>query len=62
MNDTPLKSYEIAEAGIEGINKLLGWDMALVRTNDDSGELKSLYFSSRLIKFNAPVRKNVTAQ
>jgi hypothetical protein len=54
--DTPLKGYEIAEAGIEGLNKLFGWEMALTRNNDENGELKSLYFSSRTIKFNAPVK------
>ncbi len=57
VNDSPLKSYEIAEAGIEGLNKLLGWEMALVKTNDETGELKSIYFSSRVLKFNAPVKK-----
>jgi len=31
--------------------------MALIKTNDEEGQLKSLYFSSKLIKFNAPVRK-----
>jgi hypothetical protein len=55
--ETPLKSYEFAEAGIEGLNKLLGWEMALVKTNDENGELKSVYFSSKLLKFNAPVKK-----
>ncbi len=58
FNDSPLKSYEIAEAGIEGLNKLLGWEMALVKTNDDEGDLKSIYFSSRVLKFNAPVKKS----
>lgn len=57
INDAPLKTYEIAEAGIDGINKLLGWQIALVRTTDDSGELKSIYFSSKILKFNAPVKK-----
>ena len=56
-DNTPLKGYEIAEAGIEGLNKLLGWDMALVKTNDEKGELKSLYFSSKVLKFNAPIKK-----
>jgi hypothetical protein len=60
--DSPLKSYEIAEAGIEGLNKLLGWKMALVKTNDEQGELKSIYFSSRVLKFNAPVKKAESAQ
>jgi hypothetical protein len=57
FNDSPIKTYEIAEAGIDGLNKLLGWEMALVKTTDKDGDLKSLYFSSRVLKFNAPVRK-----
>ena len=62
INEEPLKSYELAEAGIEGLNKLLGWQMALVKTNDQAGELKSVYFSSKLLKFNAPVKKTVEPQ
>lgn len=57
-NDAPLQPYELAEAGIEGLNKLLGWEMALVKTSNDEGELQSFYFSSRVLKFNAPVKKN----
>ena len=60
--DKPLQSYELAEAGIEGLNKLLGWQMALVKTNDNAGELKSLYFSSKILKFNAPVKKTIEPQ
>jgi hypothetical protein len=56
--DSPLKAYEIAEAGVSGLNKLLGWEMALDKRNDDNGELKSVYFSSKMLKFNAPVKKN----
>jgi hypothetical protein len=57
-NDAPLQPYEIAEAGIEGLNRLLGWEMALVKTSDEEGELQSYYFSSRVLKFNAPVKKS----
>jgi hypothetical protein len=56
-NDRPLKAYEIAEAGVSGLNKLLGWEMALDKKNDENGELKSVYFSSKILKFNAPVKK-----
>lgn len=56
-DDTPLKGYEIAEAGVTGLNKLLGWEMALSEKNNESGELKSMYFSSKLLNFNAPVKK-----
>ncbi|HEX2968199.1 MAG TPA: hypothetical protein VHO46_03770 [Bacteroidales bacterium] len=55
-SDAPLKGYEIAEAGIDGINKLLGWEMALTKNTDDNGEVKSLYFSSRMLKFNTQVK------
>ena len=54
--DTPLRGYEIAEAGITGLNKLLGWEMALKENNDGNGTLKSVYFSSKILKFNAPVK------
>jgi hypothetical protein len=52
-----LKAYEVADAGIIGLNKLLGWQMSLDKTRDETGELKSLYFSSKILKFNAPVKK-----
>lgn len=61
-SDAPLKSYDIASAGINGLNKLFGWDMALVKINDEEGYLKSIYFSSRLLKVNAPVRKTEALQ
>lgn len=56
--DTPLKAYEIAEAGVSGLNKLLGWQMALNTVNNENGEPASVYFSSKLLKFNTPVKKN----
>jgi hypothetical protein len=61
-SDTPVKPFEIATAGIEGLNKLFGWEMALVKINDEDGDLKSIYFSSRILKFNAPVKKTETSR
>jgi hypothetical protein len=61
-SDRPLKAYEIAEAGITGINKLLGWDMALTRDTDDNGKTSSVNFNSRLLKFNAPVKNNAPGE
>jgi hypothetical protein len=57
VKDSPLKGYEIAEAGMTGLNKFFGWKMALDEKKDENGELKSVYFSSKLLKFNAPVKK-----
>lgn len=56
--DSPLKVYEIAEASVAGLDKLLGWQMALDEKRDSNGELKSVCFSSRILKFNAPVKKS----
>jgi hypothetical protein len=53
-----LKAYEIAEAGVSGLNKLLGWEMALDERKDENGKLKSVYFSSKILKFNAPVKNS----
>jgi hypothetical protein len=61
-SDAPLKPYEFAKAGIDGLNKLLGWEMALKETNDESGELKSVSFNSRILKFNSPVKKVESSQ
>jgi hypothetical protein len=60
--DSPLKVYEIAEAGVAGLDKLLGWQMALDEKKDSNGELKSVYFSSRILKFNAPIKKSQPLQ
>jgi hypothetical protein len=60
--ETPLKGYEIAQAGITGLNKLLGWEIALNEKNDENGEVTSVYFSSSFLKFNAPVKKNTPAE
>jgi hypothetical protein len=57
-SESPLHAYEIAEAGIKGMNRLLGWDMAISRNTGEDGEVKSVYFNSRIISFRAPVKKN----
>jgi hypothetical protein len=61
-SDAPVKSYEIAAAGIDGLNWLFGWEMSLTAINNEEGDLKSIYFSSRNLKFNAPVKKTDTSE
>jgi hypothetical protein len=53
----PVKSYDLAVAGITGLNKLFGWQIALHRNTDENGEVRSYKFNSRLVKFTAPVKK-----
>jgi hypothetical protein len=60
--DSPLKVYEIAEASVSGLDKLLGWEMALNEKKDINGDIKSVYFSSKILKFNAPVKKSEPLQ
>jgi hypothetical protein len=60
--DTPLNGFDIAEAGITGLNKLFGWQMALEKRNDENGQPKSVYFSSEILKFNAPLKKREPQQ
>jgi len=54
----PVESYDLAKAGITGLNKLLGWEMSLEKNTDENGDIKSYYFSSRLLKIKTPVRKS----
>lgn len=57
----PVESYDLAQAGITGLNKLFGWEIALHKNTDENGDIRSYNFSSRLLKFNAPVKKSVKA-
>jgi hypothetical protein len=41
---------------------MFGLEMSLTGITDSQGDLKSLYFSSRLVKFNAPVKKEESFQ
>jgi hypothetical protein len=60
--DTPLSGYEIAAAGVSGLNKLFGWEMALDEKHDQKGNPKSVYFSSKILKIKAPVKKTELVQ
>jgi len=56
-DSSPLKGYEIAGVGINGINKLLGWEMDLQARKEVTGEVNALAFNSRLIKVQTPVKR-----
>jgi len=53
-----LKAWEIADAGIKGVNSLLGWNMELQAEKTEDGKLKDISFTSELIKFDRKARKN----
>ena len=56
--EKPIEFFEIAEAGVEGMNKLLGWQMALNENSDENGVRESVSFSSKMLKFSKPVKKS----
>lgn len=56
-DSSPLKGYEIAGAGINGISKLLGWEMNLKARKETTGEVNALTFNSKLITIQAPIKK-----
>ena len=58
----PIRGYEIAEAGVTGINKLLGWEMVFEKTSNAAGEVKSVNFSSKMLKIQTPVNKLASAE
>ncbi|MGQ9621014.1 MAG: hypothetical protein ACUVTX_08545 [Bacteroidales bacterium] len=57
-----ITAYEIAEASINGLNKLLGWQMALNESTNENGEVKAVNFNSKLLKFNIPVKKSESGE
>lgn len=54
--------YMIAGACIKGVNSLLGWDMQLERKMTEAGDPLSVNFTSTLVSFNTPVKKNLPVQ
>jgi hypothetical protein len=56
-DEGPIKGYEIAEAGVTGLNRLLGWEMDFEKYVNENGETKSIYFSSKILKVQAPVNR-----
>ncbi|HCC70338.1 MAG TPA: hypothetical protein DEQ09_04195 [Bacteroidales bacterium] len=53
-----LKAWEIADAGIKGFNKVLGWNMQLETAENESGGLQFISFTSELVKFDHDSKKN----
>jgi hypothetical protein len=50
--------YMIANACVNGINDILGWDMELEEVKNKSGEQTKVNFNSSLLSFSAPMNKN----
>ena len=49
--NTPLTVWQIADAGINGINKLTGSEMKLQKRTDENGSITAYSFNSKLLSF-----------
>ena len=56
VKKTRFSMWEVAGAGINGINALAGTEMKLNREYDDKGQILAVSFNSRLLEVDAPVR------
>lgn len=52
-----IEMFDIAQAGVDGINKLTGSKMSLERIYDENGNPDKTAFNSRLIAFSTPIKK-----
>ena len=51
-----IEMFDIAQAGVEGINKLTGGNMTLERIFDENGNPSKTEFTSRLLAFSTPAK------
>lgn len=57
INPDKFTLWDIADAGIIGINKIIGWKMEFDKEYNDDGELIALAFDSNTISFNHTMNK-----
>jgi len=57
INPDKFTLWDIADTGIRGINKIIGWNMEFDKEYDDDGELIALAFDSNTISFNHTMNK-----
>lgn len=52
-----IEMFDIAQAGVRGINKIAGTKMTLERIYDQNGNIDKTEFNSKLIAFSTPAKK-----
>lgn len=52
-----LKVHEVADVSIDGLNKLLGWEMQFEKEKAEDGKLESFIFTSQLLKLDHKKKK-----
>lgn len=57
INPDKFTLWDVADAGIRGINKTIGWEMEFNKKYSEDGELIALAFDSNIISFNHAMNK-----
>ena len=57
INPDKFTLWDIADAGIMGINKIIGWEMEFDKEYNDNGELIALAFDSNTVSFSRSLNK-----
>jgi len=53
-----IEMFDVAQASLNGINRITGSNMKLTRIYDENGKPNKTEFSSKLIAFSTPAKKN----
>jgi hypothetical protein len=57
INPGKFSVWDLADAGIRGINKMTGWNMALDKEYDQEGDIQALAFNSKTINLTHVPKK-----
>jgi len=57
INTDRLSVWDMADAGVKGVNKLVGWNMKLDKIYDEKGNITTLAFNSGILAFNTSLKK-----
>lgn len=56
INPDRFSVWDIADAGVTGVNKLAGWNMKLDKIYDENGKITALAFNSSALSFNTSLK------
>ncbi|MBA7530332.1 hypothetical protein ES705_22535 [subsurface metagenome] len=57
INPDKFSVWDMADAGVKGVNKLVGWNMKLNKIYDEKDNITALAFNSGILAFNTSLKK-----
>jgi hypothetical protein len=57
INPYKLTVWDLADAGVKGVNKLVGWNMKFNKIYNENGDITALAFNSSALSFNTSLKK-----